>query len=469
MLPSAEWYPRRSDFRALISLALPVVVVQVGMMLMGVVDTLMVGRLSPEALAAVALGNLYGMAVSLLAQGILLAIDPLVAQAVGAEDHGAIARSVQRALVLALVLSLPASVFLLFGGPVLTALGQPAAVVPLADTYARLLIPGVLPFLAFGVGRQALQALGHLRPVVVTILLANVVNVLLNWGLIFGRLGLPELGVAGSSIATSASRWFMALTLLVLGGRHLRGYLRPWLRESLDPGALGRMARLGLPIGLQFELEFSAFGGVALLAGSLGTIQVASHQIAINLASLTYMVPLGVSAAAAVLVGRAVGRGRPDDARRQGVATLATGAGFMAATAVLFLAVPSLLARLYSADPAVVALAAALIPLAGLFQIFDGIQVTAIGVLRGVGDTRTPFVVTLMGYWLVGMPLGMLLGLRAGLGAVGLWWGLVSGLAAVATVLLVRVRRVLGGPLARTTVEAPLPEAEAGVHSFPLG
>lgn len=469
MLPPPDWRPRRSDLRVLIALATPVVAVQVGMMLMGVVDTLMVGRLSPEALAAVALGNLYGMAVLLLAQGILLAIDPLVAQSVGAEDHRAIARSLQRALVLAGLLTVPVSGFMLFGGPVLELVRQPPAVVPLADTYARLLIPGVFPFLAFGVGRQTLQALGRLRPIVLTILAANAVNVVLNWALIFGRLGFPAMGVAGSSIATSASRWFMAAALLALAWKDLRGYLRPWLRESLDRGALVRMVRLGLPIGLQFELEFSAFGGVALLAGSLGTVPVASHQIAINLASLTYMVPLGISAAAAVLVGRAVGRGRPDEARRQGVAALATGAGFMTATAVLFLAAPSLLARLYSPDPGVLALAAALIPLAGLFQVFDGIQVTAIGVLRGVGDTRTPFVVTLMGYWLVGMPLGLLLGLRGGLGAVGLWWGLVSGLAAVALILIYRVRRILGGPLARTVIDAPLPESEAGVHSFPMG
>jgi MATE family multidrug resistance protein len=465
----ADWYPRRDDFRALLTLAVPVVTVQVGMMLMGVVDTLMVGRLSPEALAAVALGNLYGMAVTLFAQGVLLAIDPLVAQAVGAGDGPAIARGIQRALVLAVVLTVPISFFLLFGAPVLGAMRQPPAVVPLADTYARLLIPGIFPFLAFGVGRQALQALGKLRAVVTTIVVANAVNVGLNWALIFGRWGLPALGVAGSAIATSASRWLMLLLLLTLGWQELKRHLRPWLPESMAPAALVRMAHLGLPIGLQFELEFSAFGGVALLAGGLGTTQVASHQIAINLASLTYMVPLGISAAAAVLVGHAVGRGHAAEARRQAVTALLTGAGFMAGTGLLFLTVPGTLARLYSPDPGVIALASALIPLAGIFQVFDGTQVTAIGVLRGVGDTRTPFLVTLMGYWALGMPFGMLLGLRLGLGAVGLWWGLVAGLGAVAGILVFRVRRILRGPLARTFIDSPPPEAEAGVHSFPMG
>ena len=465
----ADWHPRRNDFRVLLQLAVPVVVVQVGMMLMGVVDTLMVGRLSPEALAAVALGNLYGMGVTLFAQGVLLAIDPLVAQAAGAGDHPAIGRSVQRALVLAAALTLPISVVLLFGGPLLGLLRQPREVVPLAGTYAILLIPGIFPFLAFGVGRQALQAVGRLWPVVLTILVANAVNVGLNWILIFGRLGMPALGVAGSAIATSASRWLMLLLLCALSWRDLRGYLRPWLPESLAPAALARMARLGLPIGLQFELEFSAFGGVALLAGSLGTTQVASHQIAINLASLTYMVPLGISAAAAVLVGHAVGRGNVADARRQAVTALVTGAGFMVGTALLFLALPGSLARLYSSDPGVLALSGALIPLAGIFQVFDGTQVTAIGVLRGVGDTRTPFLVTLMGYWAIGMPFGILLGLRLGLGAVGLWWGLVAGLGAVAGILVLRVRRILRGPLARTFIDSPPPEAEAGVHRFPMG
>jgi len=463
-----EWYPRRTDLRALLTLAIPVVVIQVGMMFMGVVDTLMVGRVSPLALASVAIGNLYGMVVTIFAQGVLLAIDPVVTQAVGANDRPAIAHGVQRALVLAALLTVPVSLSLLCARPILGGLRQQAEIVPLASSYATLLIPGVFPFLLFSIGRQTLQALGRLKPIVVTIIAANLANILLNWVLIFGKFGAPALGVAGSSIATSVSRWLMAIGLLAWGWPDLRPFFRPWLPESFRLAPLLRMTRLGLPIGLQFVLEYGAFGAVALLAGVLGTVQVAAYQIAINLASITYMVPLGVSAAATVMVGRAVGREAPGDARRQAVTALLCGAGFMVTTATLFLLLPGTLARLYTTDPATIALAASLIPLAGLFQVFDGTQITAIGVLRGVGDTRTPFLVSLMGYWLIGIPVSLLLGLKLALGAVGLWWGLVVGLAAVALILLARVRRTLRGPLGRLHIDTPLLEAEAGVHSIPL-
>jgi MATE family multidrug resistance protein len=444
-----RWRPGKEDVRTLLRLALPVVVVQVGMMLMGTVDTLMVGRLSPEALAAVALGNLYSMAGLFFAIGVLLAVDPVVAQAWGAGDPAGVARGVQRTLVLAALLALPVGAMHLLAGPVLAFLRQPAEVVPLAQRYCVWLIPGVLPFLVFTTFRQSLQAFGRLSPVVLTIVLANLLNVGLNWTFIFGNLGAPRLEVAGSALATTGSRWFMALALLASGWTALRGALRPWRAEALSRAALGRMFRVGLPIGLQFELELGAFGAVAILAGVLGTLQVAGHQIALNVAALTYMVPLGVSAAAAVTVGHAAGRANADAARRQAVAALLVGVSFMAAMALVFLGLPGLIARLYTDDPALRALAAGLLPLAGLFQVFDGAQVVSIGVLRGVADTRTPFLVNAIGFWMIGIPVSIWLGFGLGMGVAGLWWGLVAGLAVVALILVRRVVRVLGGPVAR--------------------
>jgi MATE family multidrug resistance protein len=312
-------------------------------------------------------------------------------------------------------------------------------------------MPGILPTLLFSVGRQSLQAMGHLRPLVVSMVVGNLLNAVLNWVLIFGNLGAPALGVAGSGIATSAARWLMLGLLFRLAAGDLRPMLRPWLPETWDRAALGRLFRLGLPIGLQWELELGAFGLAALLAGVFGTVQVAGHEIAINIASLTYMVPLGVSAAAAVLVGQAVGRGNMTDARRQAVAAMLVGAGFMGLMAVLLLAIPGVFARLYTTDPAVIAVAAQLIPLAGVFQVFDGTQVTAIGALRGAGDTHTPFLVNLMGYWLLGIPVSLLLGFLAKMETVGVWWGLVVGLAVVAVVLVIRVRRTFRRDIARLT------------------
>lgn len=438
--------PRRENIIALLRLAIPVVVVQVGIMFMGVVDTLMVGRVSPTALAAVAVGNLYSVIGIFFGQGVLLSLDPIINQAVGAGDRPAVTRVFHRALLLALVLAIPITLYHFLAGPLLTAFRQPAEVIPLAAQYNLWIIPSVLPFLAFGVLRGTMQAFHKLAPIVVTIVVANLANGLLNWMFIYGHLGAPALGVAGSAIATSTSRWLMVLLLIALARHDLVPLFREWSRDAFEKAAFIRMLRLGVPIALQYELEIACFGGVALLAGAMGTIQVASHQVAINLASLTYMVPLGVSTAATVLVGRAVGARDEEGVRRNASTALLVGAAFMSLMAALFLLLPRFLAGLYSNDAGVLALAAVLIPLAGIFQVFDGVQIVAIGVLRGLADTRTPFVISLIGYWLIGMPVGVVLAYPLGGGVAGLWWGLVVGLAAVATVLIYRVRRALRHP-----------------------
>ncbi len=452
-MPAAPLLPTRDELRALLTLAVPVVTVQVGMMLMGVVDTLMVGHVSPAALAAVALGNLYFFAVAIFGMGVLMGLDPIIAQAVGAQDAPAIARGVQRGMLLAALLSLPAMLLLWPAGAVFAWLEQPADVVPLAATYARLVIPGVLPFLVFAVLRQTLQAMGRLRSIVITIVAANLLNVLLNYALVYGHFGLPPLGVAGSSIATTCSRWIMALALLGLSWPVLRRHLLPVRPEVWLLPPLGRMLRLGAPIGFQFELEYGAFGLTGILMGRLGTNQMAGHQVALNLASLTYMVPLGVSAAVAVLVGQAVGRGDANGARRSARTALAVGATFMVVTGVLFLTIPRTFAGLYTNSEAVLVMAAALLPLAGIFQVFDGIQVVASGVLRGLGDTRSPMVINIIGFWLVGIPTSLYLCFQAGLGARGLWWGLVLGLASVAVILIGRVRHRLQAQMGRVIID----------------
>lgn len=437
----------RAELRATLRLALPVVAVQVGMMLMGVVDTMMVGRVSAEALAAVALGTLYFHGVTAFGVGTLLALDPLVAQAVGARDPPTVARAVQRGLVLAAVLSVPLALAMLPAGGVLRALGQPEAVLPFAAGYVRASAPGTLPFLAFVVLRQTLQAMGHTRAIVATIVVANVANVVLNWALIFGRLGAPALGPVGSAWASTACRWLMAVLLVAGAWTRLRPTLRPWRRGAVRPGALGRIAWLGLPIAAQQLLEFGAFGTVGLLMGRLGTAAMAGHQTALNLAALTFMVPLGIGAAAAVRVGHAVGAGDAPAMRRAAGTALVCGVGFMATSACVLLGAPLALARLYTADAAVLAVAGSLIPLAGIFQVFDGVQVVSLGILRGAGDVRAPTVINVVGFWVIGLPLGVWLGLHTPAGPRGLWWGLVAGLAAVSAILAVRVRQVLArGP-----------------------
>jgi MATE family multidrug resistance protein len=435
-------------------LAVPVVVVQVGLMAMGVVDTVMVGRLSGEALAAVALGNLYFFAAAIFGVGVLMALDPLVAQAVGARDRLGVARAVQRGIVLAVALAVPISLALLPAEPILTALRQPVEVIPAAAAYVRVNVVGVLPFLGFVVLRQTLQATSDLRPIVVTIVAANLLNVVVNWVLIFGHFGAPALGVVGAAWATAVSRWAMAFLLLALGWGVLRPAVIPFRREALQADALVRMLRIGVPIGVQHQLEFGAFGAIGLLMGLIGAREMAGHQIAINLASLTFMVPLGVSAAAAVQVGHAVGAGDAPRARRAAGAALALGTASMLASALAFLGFAHELSSLYTRDAGVVAVAAVLLPIAGVFQLFDGWQVVSIGVLRGVGDTRGPMILNVLGFWVLGVPASAWLGLWMGEGPRGLWWGLVLGLGTVALFLLGRVRRRLGGELARVEIGA---------------
>jgi MATE family, multidrug efflux pump len=454
--------PRREDLRAMLDLAAPVVLIQVGMMLMGVVDTIMVGHLSAVALAAVALGNLYFFGLGVFGMGTLMVLDPVVAQAVGARDAPAVARGVQRGVLVALMLALPATLLLLPAEPLMTLARQPADVVPYAAAYAIRLAPGVLPFFLFIVLRQSLQSMHLTRAIMIAIVVANLANAALNWMLIFGHLGAPALGVVGSAWATTMSRWLLALLLLALTWPTLKPHLLPVRPEIWQWAPLGRMLRLGVPIGCQYTLEFGAFAVVALMMGWLGTRAMAGHQVAINLASLTFMVPLGVADAASILVGHAVGREDLPGTRGAARAALLCGIGFMSCTAVGFLTLPGPLARLYTTEASVLAVAMGLIPLAGVFQVFDGTQVVAGGILRGLGETQVAMLVNLLGYWFVGLPVSYLLGFVFGVGPAGLWYGLVLGLAAVATVLLVRVWMALARERRRVLIDHPPVEAALG-------
>ena len=438
---------------SLLRLALPIAAVQVGLMFMGVVDTLMVGRVSPAALAAIALGNLYFFGIAIFGMGVLFSLDPVISQAVGARDEPGIARGLQRGLLVAAALAVLGLVPLLLVEPVIELLRQPADVIPLAAGYVHAATPGLFAFLGFVVMRQTLQAMDTVRPIVVAIIAANLVNAALNWVLVFGRLGFPAMGPIGTGWATTISRWTMFLAVLALALGRLRPYLRPAGREVLRLRPLLRMLALGLPIGAQFALEMGAFAAVALLMGWLGTEQMAGHQIAINLASLTFMVPVGIAQAGAVRVGQAVGRDDAAGARAAVKASLLAATAFMSLTAIAFLALPGPLTALYTDDATVVAFAVALIPIAGVFQVFDGLQVVAAGVLRGIGDTRAPFVANLLAFWLIGLPISLYLGFRTPAGPRGLWWGLVAGLAVVALFLVARVRVMMRRELRRIVID----------------
>ena len=442
----------QSELGATIRLAIPVVLVQLGFMLMGVVDTLMVGRLSAQALAAVAIGNLYFFNVSIFGTGTLMALDPIIAQAAGAGDDETVARSVQRGLILSVGLSVLTAALLAPATGVLRYLHQPAEIIPATSDYVRISIVGVAPYFAYVVLRQSLQALHRVAPIVVTVVIANIANAFFNWVFVYGHLGSQPLGVAGSAIATSIGRWLMFVILLMIAWRDIRPHVTPVREGILAWPPLRRMLAIGAPIGAQQALEAGAFGAIGLLMGLIGTTAVAAHQIAITLAAFTFMVPLGVGSAAAVRVGHAIGAGDHLRAKAAIRAAYLAGVGFMTLTALAFLGAPRLLSRAFTTDTAVVDLAATLIPIAGFFQVFDGGQAVGAGVLRGAGDTTAPLVVMLTGYWLIGVPVSAYLGFRTSLGPAGLWWGFVISLAAVAAFLNLRIRRVFARDVERVLV-----------------
>lgn len=433
--------------------AAPIVFINLGVQAMGVVDTLMVGKLGGAAIAAVALGNFFVFNVSVFGIGLLCAIDPVVAQAVGAGDREGVARGVQRGFVLAAIMAVVVTLALLPGETVLLALGQPADVVRETAVYTRRRALAVVPFFAFAVFRQTLQAMGPVRHILAAVAVANLVNVAANWVLIFGHAGAPALGVEGAGYATAISTWVMALLLLALAWPLLRPAVRPWRRETLHWAPVSRMLRIGVPIGVQWFFESFAFGLTALFMGWLGTTALAGHEIALNMAALTFMVPLGISGAAAAVVGRAIGRGDMPAARRDAVAAIVCGVGFMCVSAAVFILAPTWLATAYTTEPATVAVAVALIPLAGWFQVFDGLQAVTSGVLRGVGDTRIPAALHLVAFWGVGIPLGYYLGFHTPLRERGLWMGLVAGLAAAAILQTLRVIGRLRRNIGRVMVD----------------
>jgi multidrug resistance protein, MATE family len=445
--------PTLGDMRSLVKLAIPVMAVEMGLMSMHVVDTLFVGHLSAGALAAVSLALIYYVTVMVIGWGTLMGFDALVSQAVGAGDTPGIRRALQRGLLLAAVMSVCLAIILWPTEPVLRFLRQPAEIIPTAVRIVHISIVGMPGALAFVVLRQTLQSMERLRPILLTVLIANLINILLNWLLIEGHLGFPALGVDGSAWASAISRTGMP-ALLIWSARDV---LLPLLRER-DPllfqiAPIVRMLRIGFPVGVQYLLEVGVFNAVALLMGVQATGTLAAHQVAINLASFTFMMPMGIGAAAAVMVGQAIGRDDADGARRAAVAGLTAGVLVSALSAFAFLVFPRALASAYVREPGVIALAATLIPLAGVFQLFDGMQAVAGGALRGAADTRAAMVANILGFWAVGLPLGLFLAFERKMGPEGLWWGLVVGLAAVAGVLLLRLRWRFSGALTRVHVD----------------
>ena len=444
--PIAPVTSRRDELRRLMRLAGPVMIAYLGTISMGTIDTVMAGRLGPAALGSVALGHTWGIAVAIVAYGAARVLDPIVAQAYGAGDAKAAGLGLSRGLAMMAILGVPVLALYATARVGLTLLGQPAELVPDAGAYCLMLVPGMPAILAFVVVRNFLQAIGLVRPATYAILLANVANALLNGIFMYGWLGFPSLGVVGCALSTAIGQWLMLGSIVLFARGTLRAYWPGW-KGAFAWGPLSPMLRLGLTLGLQFGVEVWAFHAAGFMMGRLGAVAFAAHAVAINLATISFMLPSGVGVAAATRVGNLVGAGLPWG--RSAAMAIGLGAAIVALPAIVFVAAARPLAAVYTRDAAVIAVAAVIIPLAGAFQLFDGTQAVAFGVLRGAGDVKVPAIVNVLGYWLFGLPIGWLLAFPAGLGARGVWAGLVLGLAAVAVLLLVRTARLSRRPVAR--------------------
>ena len=430
--------PISREVSALSRLALPVVATQLGNMMLWVVDIVMVGAVGYEELGAASLGRLMIMGTMMFGMGVVLGIDPLVTQAHGAGDGERVGLTLQSGLILAVICSFPVGVLWFFTEPLLVWTGQDPGLSGMAHDYVLVQLPLIPFFLLFTVLRQYLQGRAIVYPTMWVVFLGNAVNILANWVLIFGKFGFPEMGLIGAGIATCITQGCMlaGLATWIVLGRLYTAAWSGWSGRAWDRARLKQIVGFGIPVAFQISLEMWAFITAALLAGWIGTVELAAHTIVINIASVSFMVPLGISFAAVTRVGNLIGERNGPGAQRAAWVSLVMGGGVMLAFAVLFISTRQVLPTIYADEVAVVALASALLPVAAAFQLFDGLQVVGSGILRGMGQTRPAALFNLAGYYLLALPLAYWLAFPLGMGLAGIWWGLCLGLVVVAALLL---------------------------------
>ena len=441
---------RLAELRILLRLSVPIAIAQLGLVAMGLVDTAVIGRLSVDDLAGAGIGRSIGYTSVILAVGVAMGLEPVAAQAVGAGDEGRAWRGFVTNLRAGLLLAIPLVGAAFAITLALPGLGVSAAVVTRVRLYLLGQAPGLALNATYFAGRVFLQAHGRTAPALVGSLVANGINFVASNLLVRGDAaltavglrprGLPALGALGGGIAFSIATVVLVTFVLVAALRH----------RTTSPGAPVRMStvyRLGIPIGSQLLAEIGIFSLVALLAGALGAEVASAHQIAIMMASFTFMGALGVSGATAVRVGHAVGAGR--NPRRPGGLGIALGAAAMLLGAVAFAAFPRALVSVFTTDERVIAVGIGLVRIAAVFQLFDGVQAVAAGALRGAGDVRFPFVANVIAHWFVGFPVALVLGFALHGGAPGLWWGLTAGLVVISIALAARFAVVTRRAIAR--------------------
>jgi len=447
---AASGVPRttlRAELRALSSLALPLAISQAGQALMGLVDTAVVGRAGPLAFAGTALGSNLYVFISIMGQGAMLGLDPLISQAMGAGQPVRARRMLWQGVWMALLVT---AVLVPFLGILQLGL-EPFGIAPEVATQARRFLwwrmVGLPPALVFVAARAYLQAVHRVKVLAWSTLAANLLNFVFDLLLVFGGASLPAwtgplraippLGAGGAALASTLCTFFqLALVAAVCAKQPLSE--RPVDLRQPRPTDLKHALRVGLPVSLHLGAEVGVFSLAGFLAGSLGTTDIAAHQVALALCSLSFTFALGFGNAGAVRVGLAVGGRDTPRARLAGFTALGCGVAIMASAALLFWLIPDALAQLMTNEPEVRALAIPLLAVAAVFQLSDGIQGVGAGVLRGAGDSRFTFVANMLGHYGVGLPLSLFLGFKLKLGVVGIWWGLCAGLTCVAGALFFR-------------------------------
>ena len=447
-----------TELPQLFRLALPLAAAQAGTQLMSVVDIAVLGRYGAKELAGSGLANAMFFAVSILGMGVVMGIDPMISQAIGARDHVAARRTLWQGVWLAMIVSAVLTLPLLLFPLVLPVVGVQHELIEPATEYLVIRTTGLAPFLLFIVVRSYLQAYHATRPLLISMIVCNVFNLFADILLVFGGGILPEwtgplrsipsLGAAGAAVATVIGQLIqVAIVTRAVRGLDVAGdttALRRWNGVEMT-----RAFKVGWPLALQMGAEVGIFALVGLLAGRLGTMDLAAHQLVISVASFTFTVALGVAAAGSVRVGIGVGAQDRLGARSAGHAAFIGGIIVMAVAALLFVAIPETLSRLLTDNQSVIAVAVPLFMVAAVFQLSDGVQAVGAGVLRGAGDTRFALVANLFGHWAIGFPIAIFLGFYRKMGIVGLWWGLCAGLTAVAVLLFFRFEKLSAKPMAR--------------------
>ena len=430
----------RNEIKKTLFLSLPIVVGQLGQLTMSVVDNIMVGKVGIEALAAASIANAIFAVIMVIGFGLTMAVTPLTAMAYGAGKDRECGIVLRQGILINLFFGLLLCGVTFFFSECIYLLNQPDEIVGAASLYMKVLGFSMLPLMLFQSYRQFAEGVSFLRPAMIIMLLANIINIFANWVFIYGNLGIAPLGLTGAGIATISSRTFMAITLMIVIRKSSKmKRFDPTLNyKKIDFSMMRRLLAIGIPTSFQYFFEVSAFAASSIMIGWMGTVELAAHQIALNLASISFMVAMGISSAATIRVSIAMGKKDIHGTRIAGFSATVLCAGFMAAAGLIFILFRFFLPTLYISDNQVIEISATLLVIVAFFQISDGTQAVGLGILRGITDMKIPTVITLGAYWIIGLPSGYLLAFKLNMGIYGVWYGLLLSLSASAIFMMLR-------------------------------